>query len=68
MEIAEKVEVVLKNLGVQIIKNAKLIEIIEDGDEGLESVVFNMLDIVVDEEDDDDIEELEEKSDGQSSR
>merc|ERR1719272_1864954 len=37
--IEEKVQKVLETYGVRIIKNAKLIEIIEDGEEGLEAVL-----------------------------
>jgi hypothetical protein len=65
--IEEKVQKIVENLGVRIIKNAKLIEIIEDGDEGLEAVLFKRLDIPDEEEDEDEIEGLEEKSEGQGS-
>jgi hypothetical protein len=57
-------------MGVRIIKNAKLIEIIVeagDGGEGLEAVLFKRLDIPDEEEDEDEIEGLEEKSEGQGS-
>ena len=54
-------------MGVRIIKNTKLIEIIEDGDEGLEAVLFKRLDIPDEEEDEDEIEGIEEKSEGQGS-
>lgn len=65
--IEAKVQKILESMGVKIIKNAKLIEIIEDGDEGLEAVLFKRLDIPDEEEDEDEIEGLEEKSEGQGS-
>ena len=49
-----KVQKILENMGVRILKNTKLIEIIEDGDEGLEAVLFKRLDIPDEEEDEDD--------------
>jgi len=51
-------------MGIKIITNAKLMEIIEDPEDGLEAVLFKMLDIPYEEEDEDEIEGLEEKSDG----
>jgi hypothetical protein len=54
-------------MGVQIIRNAKLIEIVEDEEEGLESVVFKMLDIPDEVEEEDDLEGIEENSEGQGS-
>lgn len=65
--IEEKIQKILENLGVRIIKNAKLIEIIEDGEEGLEAVLFKLLDIPDEEEDEDEMVGLEEKSEGQGS-
>lgn len=65
--IEEKVQKVLETYGVRIIKNAKLVEIIEDGEEGLEAVLFKLLDIQEEEEDDDEMGDLEEKSEGQGS-
>ena len=35
----------IERLGVQIIKGVKLIEIVEDDDQKLDSVVFKLLDI-----------------------
>jgi|TARA_B110000285_G_scaffold154623_1_gene172508 hypothetical protein len=54
-------------MGIEIVTNAKLIEIIEDPEEGLEAVLFKMLDIPDEEEDEDEIEGLDEKSEGQNS-
>lgn len=65
--IEEKVQKVLEGCGVRIIKNARLIEILEDDDEGLEAVLFKLLDIPEEEEDEDEMGELEEKSEGQGS-
>jgi len=61
--IEEKINHSLLEMGIRIEKNAKLIEIIEDPEEGLESVLFKMLDIPDEEEDDDEMD-LEEKSEG----
>jgi len=47
--------------GVKIHKNAKLIEIIQD-DEGLETVLFKLLDLPEDNSEDDEVEGIEEKS------
>ena len=65
--IEEKLKECLVDMGIRIVTNAKLIEIIEDPEEGLESVLFKMLDIPDEEEDEDEIEGLEEKSEGQNS-
>ena len=67
-DIEEKVQKALEALGVRIRKNAELREIIEDGEEGLEAVVFKLLDIPEDDDDDDDLDGLDgEKSEGQGS-
>lgn len=57
--IEEKVQTLISSMGVRIVKNAKIIEIIEDKDEGLEAVLFKMLDIPDEVEDDDEIEGLD---------
>jgi hypothetical protein len=62
--IEEKIQSVLKARGVNIVKRAKLQEIEEDPDEGLESVVFRLLDVAEEEEDEDELEGVEEKSEG----
>ena len=59
----EKIQSCLEAKGIKIIKNARLIEIEKD-DEGLEAVVFKLLDLPEEEEDEDEIEGIEEKSDG----
>jgi len=60
--IEEKIQSVLAAKGVKIIKRAKLFEIEEDADEGLESVVFKLLDVPEEDEDEDELEGVEEKS------
>ena len=65
--IMDKVQGVLETLGVKIVKNARLIEIIEDED-GLETVLFKLLDIPDEEEDEDEMEGLDEKSEGEGSK
>lgn len=62
-DIEAKLNALLSSMGIEIVTNAKLIEIIED-EEGLEAVLFKMLDIPDEEEDEDEIEGLEEKSEG----
>ena len=67
-DIEEKVQKALESLGVRIRKDAQLTEIIEDGEEGLEAVVFKLLDIPEDEEDEEELEGLDgEKSEGGGS-
>jgi NADPH-dependent 2,4-dienoyl-CoA reductase/sulfur reductase-like enzyme len=60
--IEEKIQSVLEAKGVRIIKRAKLFEIEDDEDEGLEAVAFKLLDIPDEEEDEE--EEAEAKSEG----
>ena len=62
--IETKIQTIIENLGVKVVKQAKLIEIIEDEEEGLEAVLFKMLDIPDEVEDEDEIEGIEEKSEG----
>ena len=62
--IEQKLNAQLTAMGIEIVTNAKLIEIIEDPEDGLEAVLFKMLDIPDEEEDEDEIEGLEEKSEG----
>jgi len=64
--IKEKIRSSIEARGVRIIRNAKLLEIIKE-DEGLESVLFKLLDLPEEEEDEDEIEGIEEKSEGQGS-
>ena len=64
--IEEKIQSLIEGMGVTIIKNTKLIEIIEDEEEGLESVLFKMLDIPDEEEEEDDLN-IENKSEDQES-
>lgn len=76
--ILEKIQSSIEARGVRIIRNAKLLEIIEDDEgkdkgkpdyssEGLEAVLFRLLDLPEEEEDEDEIEGIEEKSEGQGS-
>ena len=59
-EILQKIQNRLEETGIKIIRNAKLIEIIQD-DEGLETVLFKMLDLPEENSEDDDEEGIEEK-------
>ena len=52
----------LEEKGVRIVRRAKLVEVVEDEDEGLEAVCFKMLDIPDEEEDEDELGGVEEKS------
>ena len=65
--IEEKIQSVLEQKGVRIIKNAKLFEIENPPDEGLEAVCFKLLDIPDEEEDEDEDEGMDDKSDGNNS-
>ena len=60
---------ILEQWGVQIITDVQLIEICEDEHEGLETVVFKMLNMpdVEDDEEEDEILGDEEKSEGEKS-
>lgn len=60
--IEEKIQSVLEAKGVTIIRRAKLTEIEEDADEGLESVVFKRLDLPEEVEDEDELEGVDDKS------
>ena len=66
--IEEKIQSVLEQKGVRIIKNARLFEIENPPDEGLESVCFKLLDIADEEEDEDELEGMDDKSDGNGSQ
>jgi hypothetical protein len=60
-QILEKIQTCLEKTGVKIIRNAKLIEIIQD-DEGLDTVLFKMLDLPEENSEDEEAEGIEEKS------
>jgi hypothetical protein len=62
-----KIHAVLEAKGVKIIKNAEIMEISEDDENNLESVLFKLLDIPDEEEDEDELEDLDEKSQKKSS-
>jgi len=67
LDIEEKIQNILENLGVRIIKEVKLFEVMEDKEEGLEGVCFKKMDEPEPEEEEDEIEGLEDKSEGQNS-
>jgi hypothetical protein len=62
-QILEKIQKCLEEKGVKIHRNAKLIEIIQDED-GLEAVLFKLLDLPEDNSEDDEEQGIEEKSEG----
>lgn len=67
-QIESKIQSVLEQKGVRIIRRARLSEIEQDPDEGLlEAVVFKMLDVPEEEEDEDELEGIEDKSDQNGS-
>ena len=55
----EKIFKILNDLGVTVYQNVELQEIEEDPDEGLETIVFKRLDIVIDEDEEEDDEDLD---------
>lgn len=55
----------LEEMGIRIVRNAQLIEISDDEDHCLQSVLFKKLDIPDDEEDDDEMEGMEDKSEAE---
>lgn len=57
--VEEKIFKIVESLGITIYQNVELQEIEEDPDEGLESVVFKRLDIVIDEDEEEDDEDLD---------
>jgi hypothetical protein len=57
--IESKIQRVLEKKGVRIVRNAMLMQIIEDDEKQLESALFKLLDIPDEEEDEDEIEGLE---------
>lgn len=50
----------LESRGVRIVKNALLMEIVEDEENSIDSVLFKLLDIPDEEEEDDELEGIEE--------
>ena len=56
-----KVHKVLEKKGMKIIKNAQLMEIYEDDENQIESILLKLLDIPDEEEEDDELEGIEEK-------
>lgn len=63
-----KVCKILEVLGVTVYQNVELQEIEEDKDEGLESIVFKRLDIIIDEDEEEEDEDLDQKSEEKDSK
>ena len=62
-QIEEKISSVLENKGIKIIRNAMLLQVLEDEENELEAALFKLLDIPDEEEDEDELENIEEKTD-----
>lgn len=65
--IEAKIQGMVEALGVQIIKEVKLIEIVEDEEDGLEAIVFKLLDVPEVLDDDEEDLEVENQSEDQGS-
>jgi len=59
--IEAKIHKVLEGKGIRIVHNALLMQVIEDEENQLESVLFKLLDIPDEEEDEDDLEGIDEE-------
>lgn len=57
--IASKIQRILEKKGVRVVRNAMLMQIIEDDEQQLDSTLFKLLDIPDEEEDEDEIEGLD---------
>jgi hypothetical protein len=55
-----KIHKILETKGVKIVRNAQLLQVMEDEENQLESALFKLLDIPDEEEDEDEIEGIEE--------
>lgn len=64
--IASKIQRVLEKKGVRVVRNAMLMQIIEDDEQQLESTLFKLLDIPDEEEDEDEIEGLDDDQQNQN--
>lgn len=60
--IENKIHLMLEEKGIRIVHNGLLMEILDDEENEIGSVLFKLLDIPDDEEDDDELEGIEEKS------
>ena len=60
--IEEKVHRIIEAKGVRIVRNAELLQILEDEENHIEFALFKLLDIPDEEEEDDELENIEEKS------
>jgi hypothetical protein len=54
-----KIHTILESKGVRIVKNALLMQVMEDEENQLETVLFKLLDIPDEEEDEDELEGIE---------
>lgn len=59
--IEAKIHRILEKKGVRIVRNALLMQVIENDESQVESVLFKLLDIPDEEEDEDEIEGIEEE-------
>ena len=59
--IENKVHKVLETKGVRIVRNALLMQVMEDDENKLETVLFKLLDIPDEEEDEDELEGIDEE-------
>jgi hypothetical protein len=64
--IASKIQRVLERKGVRVVRNAMLMQIIEDDEQQLDSTLFKLLDIPDEEEDEDEIEGLDDDQQNQN--
>jgi len=60
--IENKIHKMIEAKGVRIVRNALLMQILEDEENQIDSVLFKLLDIPDEEEEDDELEGIEEKS------
>ena len=66
--IEAKIHRILESKGVKIVRNAQLLQVMEDDEEQLEGVLFKLLDIPDEEEDDDELEGIDEEHQDQQDR
>mmetsp|Transcript_29462 Transcript_29462/g.28612 ORF Transcript_29462/g.28612 Transcript_29462/m.28612 type:complete len:126 (+) Transcript_29462:1465-1842(+) len=66
--IEAKVHKMIEQKGVRIVQNAQLMEINEDEENQIESVIFKLLDIPDEEEEEDELEGMEQKNEDRDSK
>lgn len=66
--IENKIHKVLEGKGVRIVRNALLMQVMEDEENQLESVLFKLLDIPDEEEDEDELEGIDEEQQDHQER